>query len=313
MNRRQISGFTLVELLVVITIIGILISLLLPAVQSAREAARGLKCSNNLKQLGLAIHNYHTAFGTLPISITGFSSDDCSVGQVGKNAKGWIISILPQLEQQALFDQFIPGFLGEFYSGGGLMNTACRNAMKTRLSLLECPTDPSVQKTSTEQWQWSGIDVAMTSYKGVLGDTRVGLRWGMTSNFQGSTPDCHSSQGCNGLFYRCNFREPKQFAQIRDGLSNTLMLGEDVPEYNFGSAAYFSNGDWNSCNVPLNYMPDPPTPLEWWNVTGFRSLHPGGVNFCLADGSVRFVSQTIDYDLYRALSTRAGGESAHVP
>ena len=91
------------------------------------------------------------------------------------------------------------------------------------------------------------------------------------------------------------------------------MVGEDVAFHNHHSTAYYCNGDYSSCHAPLNYMPDPPTPNDWWNVISFRSLHPGGAQFCLADGSVHFVSETIDYDLYRALSTKAGGEVAQVP
>ena len=108
--------------------------------------------------------------------------------------------------------------------------------------------------------------------------------------------------------------------QVTDGTSNTLMMGEDLPEYNNHSAAFYSNGDWGSCNIPLNYMPDPPTPASWWYVMSFRSRHPGGAFFCLADGSVRFLSETIDSNcsatrigLYQQLSTRAGGEPVTVP
>ncbi len=310
MQPKRKSAFTLVELLVVIAIIGILIALLLPAVQAAREAARRLQCANNLKQIGLAIHNYHAVHGVLPISISYYQDHDPTSPLETLTGKGWVIGILPFMEQQVLYDQFIPGFTGYFRDGKGLKNPACRDAMKTQLPVLHCPSDPSTGKTFTEHPQWSGIEVATTSYKGVLGDSRLG---GSGSVHQGTEPDCHNTCGCNGLFYRYTYREPKRIADIRDGTSNTLMVGEDVLEQNYHNAAYYANGDWSSCHAPLNYMPNPPTPLEWYNVMSFRSLHPGGAHFCLADSSVHFFSESIDYTLYRALSTRAGGEPVTVP
>src|SRR5688572_7278344 len=125
------KGFTLVELLVVIAIIGVLVALLLPAVQAARESARRMSCSNNLKQFGIAIHNYHDTFTLLPMSIGPWSQGASPTPQ--RNGKGWIVSILPQLEQSALFAEFEPGFNGDMFSGGGIMNPVCRNAMKTKL------------------------------------------------------------------------------------------------------------------------------------------------------------------------------------
>ncbi len=308
MRACRCRGFTLVELLVVIAIIGILVALLLPAVQAAREAARRAKCTNNLKQIGLAIHNYHDAWRVIPVSIGPWSAGPRPSPE--RNGKGWIVSILPQLEQQALFDEFRPGFLGDFFSGGGLKDPACRDAMKTQLDVLHCPTDTSVLKNSTVQFQWDGIEVALTSYKGVIGDTRMG---GGASMHPGTEPDCHHVGGCNGIFFRTNYQEPIHFADITDGTSGTLMIGEDVPKQNDHSAAYYANGDYASCHAPLNFVPDPPRPRDWWDVMSFRSLHPGGANFCLADGSVRFISETIDHAQYRALSTRDGREPVSVP
>ena len=308
MRARRYRGFTLIELLVVIAIIGILIALLLPAVQAAREAARTVQCRNNLKQIGTAIHGYIDVYEVFPISISYHHSGPRPSPQV--NGKGWIIGILPYLEQEPLFDQFIPGFIGNFGSGGGLKNAACRRAMKTQLSVLHCPSDASVLTNSTSQFQWEGIEVALTSYKGVIGDTRMG---GGYSVHQGTEPDCHNTVGCNGIFYRTNYQEPIRLIDVRDGLTNTLMVGEDVPAVNHHSTAFYCNGDYSSCHAPLNYFPNPPTPNEWWNVMSFRSLHPSGAHFCLADGSVHFFSENIDYMLYRHLSTKAGHELVKIP
>ena len=292
------AGFTLVELLVVITIIGILIALLLPAVQAAREAARRMQCTNNLKQLGLAIHSYHATFAMLPFDVYGWT-DVAPQGKV--NGKGWIVSVLPYLDQQPLYDQFLPGFNGDCDPNGvttgtdGMRNPACANAMKTRLAALECPSVPD-HSTTTENVQWPGQEVALTNYKGSIGPEK----------YLGSVI-------CRGLFFRQSWQRPIRFSDITDGLSNTMMVGEDVPAQNGYSVAYYAGGDWASCNMGMNYFVDPPQLWDWEHNMGFKSLHPGGANFCMADGSVHFLNETIDFALYQALSTRASGETAQVP
>jgi prepilin-type N-terminal cleavage/methylation domain-containing protein/prepilin-type processing-associated H-X9-DG protein len=300
------NGFTLVELLVVIGIIGVLLALLLPAVQMAREAARKVHCRNNLKQLGLAVHAYHDAFRVLPISIAPWWQGPRPTPE--RNGKGWIVSLLPQLEQQPLYDRFVPFFSGDFLTGYGIRSVGCRELLKHQLSVLQCPSDPAVEENSTEQYQLNGIEAALTSYKGVIGDSQLA-----DSIHHGSLPDCHANGGCNGLLFRISYQQPQRLAHVRDGTSNTFVIGEDVPEANYHSAAYYANGDWSSCHAPLNYFPDPPTPLDWPNVMSFRSRHPGGAHFCMVDGSVQFVSETIEHATYRALSTKAGGEAATLP
>jgi prepilin-type N-terminal cleavage/methylation domain-containing protein/prepilin-type processing-associated H-X9-DG protein len=315
-SRKPKAAFTLVELLVVITIIGILIALLLPAVQAAREAARRMQCSNNLKQIGLALHAYHEAVTMFPVSSSPF-------GPGRPNAVAWIVKILPHMDQQALYDQFLPAFPGciNYWDSStfnsGVLDPLCRNALKTRLASLECPSDPSVQQTSTKQLENNpyvhliGVEMAQTSYKGVAGDPIFGSSY---SSFQYGSPDCLGVGHCPGILYRETYWDGGvRIDDIRDGTSSTFMVGEDVAEYDQESSPYFGNFDSLSCNPPLNYMPEPPDPDYWPDATGFRSRHPGGANFCIADGSVTFVSQNIDGVLYRALSTKAGGEPAQVP
>jgi len=297
-------GFTLVELLVVIAIIGVLVALLLPAVQSARESARRMSCGNNLKQFGIAIHNYHDTHLVFPTSISYAREGPRPTAE--PNGKGWILSILPFMEQQTLFAQFEPGFRGFFGSNLGLKVPECRTAMKTRIKVIECPSDGQSKRIETNQAQWGGIETAVTNYKGVIGDTRMG---GTASIHQGTTPDCHNTLGCNGFFYRNNYQEPTRLAMVTDGTSNTFMVGEDVPIHNIHSAAYFANGDYASCHGPLNYFPNPPTPTVWPNMISFRSRHPSGGQFCLADGSVRFIAQNINHTIYRETCTKAGGET----
>jgi len=307
---RPLHGFTLVELLVVIAIIGILIALLLPAVQSAREAARRTQCANNLKNMGLAVHNYEFTHGTLPTSQGYDAPHDGTPAPVDQQTgRGWILNTLPFLEQQALYDRFDIA-TGALTAGQGIARPECRDYLKTQLNVLQCPSDSSVQQLSTTQYQLTGIPVALTSYKGVIGDTRMG---GGSSIHQGNGADCHTTTNCPGIFWRHTQWKPIYMANIKDGASNTFLIGEDVPEHNNHSAAFYANGDYASCHAPLNYLPNPPTPDAWWNVMSFRSRHPGGGHFCLADGSVRFISEGIDYDLYRGLSTKAGGEAVSVP
>jgi prepilin-type processing-associated H-X9-DG protein len=292
-----------VELLVVIAVIAILVGLLLPAVQAARESARRASCQNNLKQIGLALHNYESSFRMLPISVDPWGTDI-----PGASGKGWIVGVLPALEQQALYDQLSPGFTGSFFAAQGMQLVAIRPFVQTQLEVLRCPSDGSSRVLSSEQFQWPGIPVALTNYKGVMGDPQLG---GGASIHIGTLPDCHAKGGCNGLFYRQTYREPQGFSDVKDGLSNTLMVGEDVASENAHSAAFYANGDYASCHAPLNYFPG--TPLDWPNVMSFRSRHPGGAQFCLADGSVRFVAKTVEHSVYRALSTRSGRESVTIP
>jgi len=305
---RTSIGFTLVELLVVIGIIGIIVALLLPAVQAAREAARRMQCTNHLKQIGLALHNYHDVHRRFPVNMGPWSVP--AVPWRAMNGKGWIVSILPQLEEQPLYDSFSPFFAGDFFSGRGLMDLACRDLMKIHVATLKCPSDGSAHRLYDTFFQWETIEVAPTSYKGVIGDSQIGAPNGIHA---GSLPDCHAVGNCNGLFFRTSFREPQSLSRITDGTSNTFMVGEDVPQHNDHSAAFYANGDWASCHAPLNYFPKPPTPHDWPNVISFRSRHPGGANFVLADGSVRFIADTIEHRVYRALSTKSGGEVAIGP
>jgi len=337
-QRSSTSGFTLVELLVVIAIIGVLVSLLLPAVQAAREAARRISCSNNLKNVSLAIQNHVSAKSEFPFS-TPYDSDceadlvvnydanpavvdyvgpgKCaSLDKEGRSGRGWIVETLPYLEQQQLYDQLknAGAFRGNFLSKKGMRTNdqAIREAIATNLSILSCPSDPASSEASTEQFWWAGVEVAVTSYKGVIGDTSI---LDLTPDL-GSTPDCHDKLGCRGLMWRNTWFERFKMRSVTDGTSTTFIVGEAVPELDFHSAAFFSDGDWATCGSPLNFVPEDISPEglksapNWAEVRGFRSRHPGGAHMAMVDSSVQFVSESIDHDTYRALSTRNGGELA---
>ena len=345
--HKCLGGFTLVELLVVIAIIGILVALLLPAIQAAREAARRSACSNNLKNLGLAALNHHDVMKHFPVSNGGPYAQEAPVAQTGA---GWILNMLPQLEEQALFDQFkaYGAFEGHMrqgkdnagLAGNGLYSVKDGNSvpllMQTQLQILRCPSDPSDNRIRDNQSEWDiihgggAVPVAVTNYKGVLDDTFLGQTFGGTisndaytyrsgdytepapSYDAGATRDCHNNLRCRGIFFRQSFQRPVKISSVTDGTSHTLMIGESLPDYDNHSAAFYANGDWCSCNLPLNNLlnVDPSTlNLEfWWDQQSFRSVHPGGAQFCLVDGSVRFVSDSIDNQTYRVACTRNGGE-----
>jgi prepilin-type processing-associated H-X9-DG protein len=253
---------------------------------------------------------------------------------------------LPQMEEQSLYDQFEAGgaFEGQF------RDSVCRaprpneglnsrkdgisvpELMKTQLSILQCPSDESVMTLNTDQWQWRTCPVATTSYKGVLDDTWANEPPFGEGTFSNEVPaeyrsgnytdppppgtaqhDCHRDTRCRGIFFRQSFQKPVTMAKVTDGASKTLVIGEDIPEYNRHSAAFYANGSWCSCNAPLNFgLGEDPARIAydaWYDAQGFRSKHPGGAQFCLVDGSVRFISDSVDNILFRISCTRNGGES----
>ena len=337
------GGFTLVELLVVIAIIGVLVALLLPAVQAAREAARRMSCANNVKNLALAVHNFHDAKGHIPFDVnynTTFGREEYRlpgggvdratpssyVTRFNTNGKGWIVDVLPQLEQQAMYNGMKPGFDNpsvtnmRFYAdavnGSGMGRLDIRQYVDDQLPVLTCPSDQSATPR-LGNFHWTQVVTAVTSYKGVAGDTALGHVFGaggLWSNSQwGSVPDCFETLGCNGMFWKMSYYDPINFKRVSDGLSNTFMIGEAVAEQDFHAMAYFSDGDWASCNMQLNFFQpggEQAVINQWYDVRGFRSLHPSGVHFAMGDASVQFVNEGIDHAIYRGLSTREGSETA---
>lgn len=337
-------GFTLVELLVVIAIIGVLVALLLPAVQAAREAARRMSCSNNLKNLGLACLNFHDTKKHFPVSIPQWGDERrtavCNPGPagggtatpvsypdppMGLNGKGWIVDILPQLEQQAFHDRIVANYSGKFAAraaaGRGMGDMDIRDIVGTQLPVLSCASDESAKPSDGLQFYWNtqpGTITATTSYKGSIGDSLLSEPATPCSTDvlppaspTSGSPDVHSTMSNNGMFARATFWDPINMKKVGDGTSNTFLIGENVVYVDYHSAAYFSDGDWATCSIPLNFLPadgDFSGVSFSKAVRGFKSLHPGGSQFVMVDGSVHFVQEGIDVNSYRALSTRDGGE-----
>ena len=310
-SDRGSLGFTLVELLVVIAIIGILTSMILPAVQSARESGRRTECANKLRQLAIACLAFEGKNKVLPYS----NSYDDTIDSVKApssqwSGAGWIIRVLPHMEEQALYDQFVPGLKGQMGPSGGIQRPECRAAMQTQLAGLLCPSDTIVEQFSAEMYQWKGTPIALTNYKGVMGANRMG---GTSSIHPGSMPDCHRTSDCSGIFWRNSYLNQTHLSEVHDGQSKTFLVGEDLPEHNFHSAAYYANGDYSSCQAAPNYLPDPPNPDFWPNAFTFRSRHTGGVQFSYVDTSTKYIDELIDLTTYQALSTKAGGEIVNAP
>lgn len=324
-SERPRGGFTLVELLVVITIIGILIALLLPAVQAAREAARRVHCGNNLKQIGLAAIGYHDTYGTLPWQRTWVDTGKYvnSKGPLAEQHRSWIFACLPWLEQQGLYDQMD-------MNKSGLDNTVNANGATNRsllarnLSVVLCPSDglsrvPATgadeASKSTDQmsdwWESGGILLGQTNYACNSGDHRNN---GSAST--GYDPDCAQIGPDPALGYRVRGVISRSgwsasFAQVRDGTSNTFLAGECV-------GAWCIWQDWGFQNqattaFPINFYH---VSLEQYHRQNspeycrtFRSFHPGGAQFVFCDGSVRLLGQGMDYPSYRAMASRNGGEA----
>lgn len=310
-SQRVRSGFTLVELLVVIAIIGILVALLLPAVQAAREAARRAQCINNVKQLALSMHNYHDVHKVLPIN---YKSSDGSV-------HSWFQGVLPFIEQSSLFDRIVQD--ADHY------NPTNVEVSRTVVSTFLCPSDGLNQeglmggRQHTDGHFGHRGKRAVNNYKGCAGSN---FAWGP---FQNSAPRGRFAGDRNGLLRGNGIMCAHQWGMdgvdptvtpisaITDGTSNTFAIGEAIPAWCNWTWWFHNNMTTATCAIPLNFGRGIDNLEElsghYERNYGFYSRHPGGANFGLCDGSVTFISDTIDLSAYRHLATISGGESASLP
>lgn len=312
-SRRQ-RGFTLIELLVVIAIIAILIALLLPAVQQAREAARRTQCKNNLKQIGLAFHNYHDIFNTFPPGYITLAANGNTTSEVG--AYAWGSFILPQLEQNNAFQSL---GVGNVLLQVNAANAATLAILQTPQPAFRCPTDigpPTnnfVNTLAPANWYNMNISngtgpvpIATSNYVMVSG---TGVSTTPAANPTDRTTPGTSAVPPLGV----GFRNSKiNFRDITDGTSNTILVGERAWKYgqvNVGAATVFGfsasiNDQSPSANVKaaaLACIGQGYNGINWsannlvHQTRGFSSGHTGGAQFVLCDGAVRFISENIDY------------------
>jgi prepilin-type N-terminal cleavage/methylation domain-containing protein/prepilin-type processing-associated H-X9-DG protein len=336
---RRVRGFTLIELLVVIAIIAVLIALLLPAVQAAREAARRAQCVNNMKQLAIACHNYNSTTNIFPANL--YLHPNYSTATYNWNNSSWIVFVLPYMEQQPLYSainfnfMWGPNQLGNWSANVvGQQNSTVR---QTVISALLCPSDPSPAVDMNNADEIGNSLAAGTSYVGNLGDNCLACApvagtvslcasqgYLCRGNQLGdpSTQTIPPSTGTgSGIFWReCS---GVSLAEITDGTSNTMLAGEQIMKVTDWNAWVEANQSIGSTAIPLNYLA-PGVSIQgagstivvgggsdlgnWFHWYSFRSMHPGGGNFAMCDGSVKFLKSSINMATYQALSTRAMGE-----
>ncbi len=347
----SIRAFTLVELLVVIAIIGVLVALLLPAVQAAREAARRSQCSNNLKQYGLGLHNYHDVHGQMPPGGKGgpaepnpppsgppawkvYWNDPADRGW--HYAMSWQGKLLPFMEQSPLYNQlWVDGRDPATGNGVFIFEQNLPNGkpvIATPVPYARCPSDSS--NPVHNGWFQSSYSGSLGSAWTASADSNCN-QWQVfaepVATWQIDHGNSFNGSEVSGVFSRVGYGA--KFAQVRDGLSNTIFVGEVLFECNDHTNGFWHFNGFNNAHastvVPINNMttcyanlglsqavlatkpgvthPQCGAQNNWNFSWGFRSRHPGGANFLLGDGSVRLIPQTIDHTTYQRLGGKADG------
>ena len=315
-SPRRRMGFTLIELLVVIAIIGILVALTLPAVQHAREAARRMQCQNNLKQIGLAIHNYHSTHHVLPPG--GIALNEVPWG----SGFGFHPFLLPYLGQRPLHDSI------DFSSHSSDVTLPHR----ARVPVFYCPSSGNERSDLPIGVAGGPIirDAYSVHYYGIMGAKGIDENGKVYSHQYSTMPDYEGGFADNGMLYR---NSSIRFRDVHDGMSSTLMMGEiswDIEGRGFRNhqgtwIGHIATGPLNpagavfySCKNIQFYINEhgwetpitsPDTPAgDYRNDVSFGSEHLGGCHFLVADGAVRFLSENIDIFLYKSLASRNNAE-----
>lgn len=297
--RRSDRGFTLVELLVVIAIIGILVALLLPAVQAARESARRTQCINHFKQVGLALHNYHDSRGELPV---GQAAAGCKAGttNIAEARWGWSAQILPYMEDANLHD---------------LINLDLEphqqvEVIRTFIDVYLCPSDPQGEELVAFTAVIPGdTDAAKTNMDAIVDSTNHHcINTGPATHVR-SADDAIPPDGAFAAFSSYSFR------RFTDGLSKTLFIAETTgagPQTNRGKnwSILNTNNTSRGINSDKTVPGGGPDGVNWdYHFNGPSSYHPGGCNFLFGDGSVQFLQENISRGALGALTTRDRGDT----
>lgn len=322
--RKTRRGFTLVELLVAISVIGVLMALLLPAVQRARESARSMECRNRLKQIGLALHQYHGAQLTFPFG--GAAETYAPTGQPDGgvvNGYNWRVFILPYLDQQALAEEL--SAIDSGFDSIVVRNNAWKQLPQHRIVIpvYQCPSEaagpiqelchqvyiygPTTTGSATSNYFGSAGPAAampMSEHGCGLCDDNV---YCLCTDRQGGMLGSGSPSGGAGVF---SLRPTRiSFASIRDGASTTLLAGESCRTFVGGTPSPEEIYHWMEPFSMLSTVNGINTPgFHAANTQEFGSNHGGGANFALVDGSVRFLSESIDLWVLSYLGTRAGAD-----
>lgn len=304
LTKPSRDGFTLVELLVVIAIIGVLIALLLPAVQAAREAARRTECSNNLKQYGLAFHNRHDVHGKLPI------------GASENLRQTWVIHMWPFLEQNNVADAY--NYNAHFYQSPNIVTNSANGVTATRLKVYKCPSDPGADLWKGDQYWRARLNYAVNYGNFTIPN-------GSSTNGAGKAP--FGYDGPNGAFSEAS--RASRLADFTDSTSNTLIMAEircALSETDADMRGDVLNDDAAGGGFMTIRTPNSSTNdimQSGWCISkaaqglpcstgnqdfASRSQHPTGVQVLFADGSAHFIAETIDLATWRALGSMQGGE-----
>jgi prepilin-type N-terminal cleavage/methylation domain-containing protein len=331
---RSRRGFTLIEVLVVISIMSILIAMLVPAVQKVREAAARAQCQNNLKQLALACHMYEQQFQHFPFQrytyqtgaqgsdeygYIGNTNPSVPYPNTGKDARHWsaLALLLPYIEQEAIFKKGnIP-----------IATLAASGVVSAKIDTFLCPSDPAVglgpmvQSGTSATGHTIYVDdllCGLGNYKGIMGSN---WGWGTWTNTPKGTcclPEYPSSSdpwvSGDGMFPGSGYRCRRKMRHIIDGTSNTFLFGEDTytKGTRWGNDWAGATGAGRVTAIPPNYKFNTTTD-DWPHSFGCRSNHTGGVQFAYVDATVRFLDNSIPLGLYRALGTIAGEELVSGP
>jgi prepilin-type N-terminal cleavage/methylation domain-containing protein len=291
------NGFTLIELLVVIAIIGILIALLLPAVQAAREAARGCSCCNNIKQVGLALHTYHDTWNTLPAGWVGYDPSTRQPHWFGLPGWAWGARILPYMEQGNVYENVVHFELP-------ITDPANSQTRVFPISTFRCPSDMGNKTFVLEggdpyvgPGSFTPVELATGNYIGMFGSVDIHF----------VCPDPGGQCEGNGSFF---LNRGVAFSEITDGLSQTLIVGERCSKLAPSTWVGVVTGGLHGPARVVGVAAYPPNseaaPVEYFH--NFSSFHPSGTHFLSADGSVRLIPETMDTAIYHALATRGAGD-----